>query len=59
MGLSVGTDIFRGAGSEPTGTRVQTNLDRFEIAADGSFELYLGPEGADLPPGRIGNSKPL
>ena len=51
VGLSVGTDIFRGAGSEQTGTLIQTNLDRFEISADGHFELYFGPERGDLPAG--------
>jgi len=49
VGLTVGTDIFRGARGERTGTLVQTNLDRFEVAPDGSFELYLGPKRSGVP----------
>ncbi len=53
-GLTFGTDVFR-SDDPGGGTTLQRNLDDFDIAADGSFELRLGPaaEGPnslELPP---------
>ena len=49
VGLTLGTDIFRGARGGRSGTLVQTNLDRFPHAPDGSFELYLAPDRSQVP----------
>ncbi len=47
IGLSIGTDIFRG-GMSGKGTLGTYNLDKFEIAPGGAFELILARE---RPPG--------
>lgn len=55
VGLAFGTDVFRS--EEPGGgTTLQKSLDDLDIAADGSFELRLGPDVSGpgslrLPPG--------
>lgn len=41
IGLTMGTDIFRGTAPKGMGTTGQGHLDQFEIEADGSFELIL------------------
>ncbi len=44
VGLTFGTDIFRGKKQAVTGTLVQSDLDQFEIGENGEFEIYLGPK---------------
>ncbi len=43
VGLTVGTDIFRGA-EGAMGTLAQHHLDEFPMAEDGKFEVFLIPE---------------
>jgi hypothetical protein len=43
LGLTIGADFYGGKGARQ-GTLAQHHLDTFEIAADGSFELFLAPE---------------
>lgn len=44
VGLTFGTDIFRGKKNAVTGTLVQSDLDQFEIGENGEFEIFLGPK---------------
>jgi hypothetical protein len=43
LGLTIGADFYGGK-SPRRGTLAQHHLDEFEIAPDGSFELWLSPE---------------
>ena len=52
IGLSVGTDVFRGAAEGArTGTLVQTNVDRSGGVQGEVIELYLAPDRAAVPDG--------
>lgn len=44
VGLTFGTDIFRGTKQAVTGTLIQSDLDQFELGENGEFEIFLGPE---------------
>lgn len=51
VGLTVGTDIFRGASGERTGTLVQTHVDAHTVSPGGALEIYLGPDRSRAPSG--------
>ncbi|MBT38199.1 MAG: hypothetical protein CL938_06590 [Deltaproteobacteria bacterium] len=44
VGLTFGTDIFRGRNQAVTGTLVQSDLDQFELGENGEFEVFMGPK---------------
>ena len=43
VGLTFGSDIFRGRPQAVTGTLVQSDLDQFELGEGGAFEIFFGP----------------
>jgi hypothetical protein len=52
IGLSVGTDVFRGAvEGARTGTLVQSNVDRSGGVRGGVIELFLAPDREHVPEG--------
>ena len=57
VGLSVGSDIFRGA-QGAMGTLAQHHLDEFPTHSDGQLEVFLGPV-SDAPAVDSGNFIPL
>jgi hypothetical protein len=43
IGFTIGADFYGGAGGRQ-GTLAQHHIDEFEVARDGTFEIFLGPE---------------